>query len=42
MANIEEKKRRSKILIIGVSDEGKQRNIKIVRGIIQRYFAEIK
>lgn len=29
-------------MIIGVSDEGKQRNRKIMKAIIQRYFDEIK
>lgn len=42
MANIEDWKRRSKMLIIGVSDEGKERKRKIMRAIIQGYFAEIK
>lgn len=42
MASIEDRERRSKILIIGISDEGKQRNRKITRAIIQGYFDEIK
>lgn len=41
MKNIEYRKRRYKILIIGVSEEGKERKRKIMRAIIQGYFAEI-
>lgn len=42
MANIEKRKRRPKILIIGISNEGKQRNRKIMRTIIKGYFDGVK